>query len=217
MTLIRSVASGAASAGGAVLGAAARGFGAVRPTAKPLHPRGRVVRARLERTGLTPALGVPFLDEAGEDEVLVRVSRAVGLPAPLPDIHGLAVRVPLEDGGYGDLLFATTGWGRWTRYLLTASREPDGRPLTTLLPYRTTSGPLLLGARHASEGVVELACASAGGDWRMFGRLLLSVDDAGDATTSFDPVRNQVPGLEVPGWVRRLREPAYDAARRSRD
>jgi hypothetical protein len=48
----------------------------------------------------------------------VRQSRAVGLPSPAPDIFGLAVRVPTEGGRHGDLLFATTGLGRITRFTL---------------------------------------------------------------------------------------------------
>ena len=39
---------------------------------------------------------------------------------------------------------------------------------------------------------------------------------ASDASISFDPVAHTVPGLEVYDWVRRIREPAYAAARRSR-
>ena len=34
-----------------------------------------------------------------------------------------------------------------------------------------------------------------------------------DPAISFDAVANPVPGLEPYGWVRRLREPAYRAAR----
>jgi hypothetical protein len=95
----------------------------------------------------------------------VRESRSVGLPEGLPDIHGLAVRVTNPDGTPGDLLLATTGWGRLTRFVLTVSRTTYGRPMTTLLPYRTDAGPVLLGARsdpacgsrrtgpHAAPGV----------------------------------------------------------------
>ena len=32
----------------------------------------------------------------------------------------------------------------------------------------------------------------------------------------FDPVQHPLPDLAFPGWVRRLREPAYRSARRSR-
>lgn len=207
----------ASAAGGAVLATATRLTAAVRPVRKPLHPRGVVVRARLERGGVASPVGVPFLDEPGSDEVLVRLSRAAGLPEPLPDVHGLALRVPRADGGYGDLLFATTGAGMLTRFLLTPSRTPGGRPMTTLLPYRAPAGPLLLGARMTGSDRFSFSCAVGTGSWQEFGELDLSGAGEGDPTISFDPVRNQLPGLQVPDWVKRLREPSYLQARRSRD
>lgn len=216
MDLLKAARDRAAAAGGAALAVATRATGMVRPAAKPLHPSGRVVRARLDRLGLDPGLGVPFLDRAGTDQVLVRLSRAVGLPEPLPDFHGLAVRVPLDGGGHGDLLLATTGRGSVTRFLLTVSRTPGGRPMTTLLPYRTPSGAVLLGAQVVDDRHVTLSCAHWRGSWREFGQLTLAPDEVGDPGIDFDPVRHQVPGLEVPGWVSRLRAPAYSQARSSR-
>ena len=214
MTLVDSLNRGAADAGGSVLATGTRVLGALRPAAKPLHPVGRVVASRLHRSGL--GTGVAFLDDAGDQQVVVRESRAIGLPEVLPDIHGLAIRVVNPDGSPGDLLLATTGWGRLTRFLLTASRTPYGRPMTTLLPYRTVVGPVLLGARSGSPGIVQLACAVGAGPWRPFAELVVSRDDAPDQAISFDPVRNRVDGLEQYPVVTRLRAPAYSAARRSR-
>lgn len=205
-----------AAAGGAALGGVFRVAGALRPSAKPLHPRGRLVTGVLHRMGVADPVGAAFVDEPGTDDVLVRRSRAVGLPAPLPDIHGLAVRVPLAEGGHGDLLLASTGWGRVSRFVLTGGVRPDARPLTTLMPYRTGSGQLvLLGARFLDEQRVVLACAVGTGPWQTFGELRLGTDQ-GDPLVSFDPVRNPLPGLAAPDWVQRLREPAYAGARRSR-
>ena len=204
-----------AGTGGAVLGGVFRAAGTLRPTAKPLHPRGRLRRGTLVRDGGQPGVGAPLLDEPGTDDVLVRVSRATGLPAWLPDVHGLAVRVPTADG-HGDLLLASTGWGPVSRYVLTGSRDPGGRPLTTLLPYRTAGGLVLLGARFLDEDTVELAYAVGAGAFRTFGRIELG-EELDDPVIAFDPVRQQLPGLEVPGWVVRLREPAYAGARGTRD
>jgi hypothetical protein len=204
------------SAGGLVLATATRAVAAVRPAAKPLHPRGEVTQGRLFRRGAQPATGVAWLDEPGTDDVLVRRSRAIGLPGSAPDIHGLAVRVPRPDGGYGDLLLATTGWGRVTRFLLTASRSPRRRPMTTLLPYRTDRGSLLLGARAIGEDCFELAVATPEGEWTRFADLRVSALPAGDQDVSFDPVAHQVPGLEQYAAVERMREPSYQTARASR-
>lgn len=219
-TPCRSAASTASAAGGLVLAGATRTLAAVRPAGKPLHPRGRLVTAVLRRHGVEPRTGVPWLDDSGVDEVLVRWSTAVGLPPGLPDVQGLAVRVPLAEGDqrtrHADLLFASTGKGRLTRFVLTVARSAYGRPLTTLMPYRSPRGPLVLAALPRSAGRFELACASPGGEWRPFAELTLSETQGPDPTISFDPVRNTVPGLQNYEAVRLLREPSYLVARRSR-
>jgi hypothetical protein len=136
------------------------------------------------------------------------------LPAPLPDVHGLAVRVPLPNGRHGDLLLASTGLGPSSRFLLRPTRQPGA--LTTLLPYSTPTGPVLLAAVPRTEERYDLLWARPRGPWHPWGRLVLRGRGGGDPLLSFDPVANPFPALEHPAWVRRLREPAYAQARRSR-
>ena len=205
----------AARAGGAVLAAATQGVASLRPARKPLHPDGAVVQGRILRRGSDVPTGVAWIDDEGQDDVVVRRSRAIGLPQSLPDIHGLAIRVH-GAGGEGDLLFATTGLGRVTRFMLTASRRPRSRPLTTLLPYDTDSGPVLLAAEGVEPGSYDLSWARPSGEWHLFGVLLMSTTRCDDLEISFDPVRRQIPGLRQYPSVRRLRAPAYLRARRSR-
>lgn len=207
------------SATGAALGALFSVVGRVRPAAKPLHPRGALCDATVSRAGVTPKTGVGWIDEPGHDQVLVRLSRATGLPQPLPDIHGLALRVTFGSREVADLLFATTGIGRLARFLLlptTSGRHAQ----STLLPYRTAVGPLLLAAfPSATDGDFDLACASPLGRWRRFATLHIDAppgDSAADPLVAFDPVLNTLPGLQPYEWVRRLREKSYAAARRSR-
>ncbi|MGH3362304.1 MAG: hypothetical protein ACRDOM_07575 [Nocardioides sp.] len=217
MNAVDSAVHAVSSAGGQVL-RAATGLVAARPAAKPLHPRGSVVQGTLHRFGGERETGAAWLDLAGDDQVLVRRSRAVGLPPPAPDIFGLAIRVPREGGRHRDLLFASTGLGRLTRFTLTFARSPYRRPLTTLLPYRTPVGPVLLSAEFLDETTVALAWAVRSGAWHPFAELRLH-DGPGedvDLPLSFDPVRNELPGLQTYPWIRRLREPAYTTARRSR-
>jgi hypothetical protein len=208
----------AAAGGGALLAGATGALASVRRASKPLHPEGEVLVGRIHRAGRsdeTPRTGVAWLDEPGDDDVAVRRSRAIGLPQWLPDIHGLAVRVRTA-AGEGDLLFATTGRGPVTRYVLTASRQGQ-RPMTTLLPYETAIGPVLLGARLIGDECYELSWARASGSWHGFGVLRLSTGPGDDARISFDPIRRQLPGLRQYPAVVRLREPAYLRARRSRE
>ncbi|MFC4787228.1 hypothetical protein ACT8ZV_22315 [Nocardioides sp. MAHUQ-72] len=215
MPALRELPRATASAGGAVLATATRAVAAVRPARKPLHPAGEVVHGRIFRSGSPVRTGVAWLDEPGKDDVVVRRSRAIGLPRRWPDIHGLAVRVHTEEGD-GDILLATTGRGRVSRFVLTASRRPRGRPLTTLLPYDTDSGALLLGAVGVGAETYELSWARPAGEWQVFGVLRLSSRPGADPEISFDPVRHQLAGLRQFTAVRRLREPAYLRARRSR-
>lgn len=218
----RLVTRGAASAGGGVLGATFYVVGRARRGSKALHPRGHVLMGTLRRFGVAPPTGVGWLDEPGGDEVLVRLSRAIGLPRGWPDVLGLALRVPTEATQYGDLLFATTGTGPVSRFVLRPTvAEPLEAAYTTYLPYRTPGGAVLFAARpdRLLGRTLQLDWARPTGDWRPFASLKLAAAPTGDAEgplVSFDPVVNTIPGLEPPEWHRRLRRYAYAAARRAR-
>ena len=70
---------------------------------------------------------------------------------------------------------------------------------------------------HAvAEERYDLLWARLRGRWHRWGRLVLGERQDGDPLVSLDPVANPFPALEHPAWVRRLREPAYARARRSR-
>jgi len=211
----------AAAVAGSVLAGASKQLTKARRSSKPLHPTGDVVTGVLTRTGCT-GCGVAWLESPGTDEVLVRLSRAVGLPHVVPDIYGLALRIPAP-GGPGDLLLASTGLGRLSRFVLTVGRDVTARPLTTLLPYRSPRGPLLIAARpmpgdrrsthHPLR--FELLWALRTGAWVPFAELTVSSTSGPDPEISFDPVVNPLPGLAFYPWVRVLRAPAYRAARKA--
>src|SRR5690242_4081043 len=86
---------------GGLLSSGAVAVGAARKRVKPLHPEGTVRRATVTRLGGRIPSGVPWLDEAGRDDAVVRLSRAIGLPGALPDVQGLAIRLDL-DGAVAD-------------------------------------------------------------------------------------------------------------------
>lgn len=209
-----------AGAGGVTLRLAFGAVGRLRPAAKPLHPRGIVLSGVITRVGLDTPVEVPWIDDPGSDEVVVRVSRSLGLPAPLPDVYGMAIRVTFGPQQRGDLLLSTTGTSMVTRFMLAPTRRPGRRAYCSLLPYRTRSGPLLIAAVPRTEHGrdFDLVCARPTSPFRRFGRLQLRDPSGSDADSpvSFDPVRNTVPGLLPYEWAARLREGAYAAARRSR-
>ena len=88
------------------------------------------------------------------------------------------MRVPIEGERYGDLLFATTGLGRLTRFTLTPARTSGSRPMTTLLPYRTPAGPVVLSAVLERRGGGARLGDRRGG-WHRFAVLSLDEEPVG--------------------------------------
>lgn len=197
----------------------------VRPAPKPLHPSGRLHPVVIHRFGLSDSdrVGVPWIDGPGESRAVARFSRATGLPTALPDIHGLAIRIDdaSAEGEHADLLMATTGLGRLSRFVLWPSRSPSDSTYSTLFPYSTGSGALLIAATPDLQDPdrMFLAVASPRSDWRVFADLRIEDADparTGDASISFDPIVHQLEGLDYYAWAVRLREGAYRAARWTR-
>lgn len=189
---------------------------------KPLHPRGAVVDGTLVRHGTSAGTAIPWVDEVGTDRVIVRLSRAVGLPRALPDVLGLALRFERADRRH-DLLLATTGSRPVARNLLLPRLDPLAARYTTLFPYAAAGALVMLAAepdRAAAAGAepaFRLLVASPLGGWRPFARLTLGpLEEARDEAVDFDPVLNPLPGLRLPHALRLLREPAYAAARATR-
>jgi hypothetical protein len=196
---------------------------------RPMHPRGAVFDAVLERGGSAPPWGVPWLEGPARDEVVVRLSRGAGLPASLPDLLGLALRLPGDDGPV-DLLLTTAGRGALTR-LIPLPRRDTAAVYSSIMGYRSDAGVVRLAAFPGGSGVpsrpepLAAAVARAGlrftlqaaigtGPWRPFARLTLGARrEPLDADVRFDAVRNPPPGLIPDGPMARFRAPAYAAAR----
>ncbi|QCB93701.1 hypothetical protein [Cellulomonas shaoxiangyii] len=209
----------AARAAGLALGALFGPLATLR-RGRPLHPRGTVLRGTL-RLGDDPDAPGGELRYAGP--AVVRLSRSVGLPPGVPDVHGVAVRWEV-DGRPQDLLLSGTGTGRLTRFVLAPRLTPWGGTLGSLMPFRTADGPVLLGAapvagaRGDAGGTdvrvdLVLLSARAGGPWHRVGRLVAEDVDPG-ADVRFDPVLHVPAPYRTYGWAAALRLPSYAAARR---
>lgn len=218
-----------AGVAGRALGAAFATLAAVRRP-HPVHPHGVVLHGEIRLAGSPIRTGIVWLDEAAPEPlpVIARASRSVGVPAPLPDVIGLAVRF---DGpaGPADIELASTGVGWPWRFLLRAHRSPSRAHLHTILPYRAPTGPVLLAARtiaprdlpphpDALAGRLadepwrlELLVARSRGAWRRFGQLELRRSPGPlDPLLRFDAGRRLLPGAREYEWAHRLRQPAYD-------
>ncbi|MGY1721543.1 phosphodiesterase [Blastococcus sp. SYSU DS0533] len=198
---------------------------------RPIHPRGAVLDAVLERYGAGPPLGVPWLDGSGTTGALVRFSRGAGLPAPLPDVLGLAIRSTGTDGAPVDLLLSTCGRGVLTRRV-PVLRADAAATYGSIMAYRSAAGPVRLAAfpdvpslpsdpepvaAAAEAGAVAFTLAVAPGAqaWRPFATLRATgAHHPLDTALRFDAVCNPPPGLVADGPLARFREPAYVTARR---
>ena len=169
---------------------------------------------------------------------VVRFSRALGVPPPVPDFLGLAVRA-LDAYGRGrhqDLLLASCLPGVAGMYAPWPAASFFGATFTSLLPYRGPRGRVLVGARvdGSSRGRadalaelveraerrdvrIRLVVAGARGRWREIG--LLEVDgrlpNEEAEALRFHPLRSGG-DLRPTGVLNRLRGPAYVGSQRGR-
>lgn len=187
-----------------------------------LHPRGEVL---LGTAVIHPAGTV--LARSGSPAIAVRLSRGIGLPHPLPDFNGIAIRF-LDAHGTGrhqDLLLTTASGRPILRHVIRPARSFRRSGYSSLLPYRQEDGSLRLFRcepvpADALEDladclplVLELGAATPLGAWEPAATLTL--DEL--ASEPLDGIRydpwNTSAMLTPAGLLNRLRAPAYAASR----
>jgi len=171
-----------------------------------------------------------------ETEVVVRLSRALGLPEWMPEPYGLAIRFPDAHGpdAHQDFLLVTSALPPGGRHALLPARGFSDLPYSTLLPYRLRGKAVLIGARARAPrpgptlgdlrrrtvgGLeFELAIAAVTGAWKPVARIALGERLPPEQTEHlhFDPT-NTSGGLELVGLLNRLRGPAYSASQEGRE
>ncbi len=198
------------------------------------HPEGVVAEGVIERLA-APGTGLPLPSAA----IVARLSKAVGTPAALPDIIGLAFRVGLGDsssGGDWDVLLASAMPGPILRSIgLRPVTSWTGTSMTSLAPlrYRDTNwwlrarittpidefGLSLDGVRSTLEHdeiCIDLEQGRATSEFHRLARVTLTNATPG-RDVSFDPVLHTAPGVEMyPHWLADLRAYAYAQSRAGR-
>jgi hypothetical protein len=182
---------------------------------KIFHPAGVVHEATVTIAGDGPA---GFLGERGEHRAIVRFSRAIGLPQQLPDILGMAIRLPdvHGPGRHQDLLLVTSSDAPVLHHALVPAGGFRERPYSTVLPYKAGGERFLIGARPAGEDRFELAVAPLLGRFRAIGEVRVGarLPDELDAI-EMNPF-NCGGGLEPAGFLNRLRDYAYPLSQAGR-
>lgn len=116
---------------------------------KDFHPHGVVCDAQLSVAGAAVAPpAAELLSEQGEHRAVVRFSRAVGLPRPIPDLLGMAVRVldAYGPGQHQDFLLVSSADHPVLHHVFLPTTDVQQRPYTSALPYRAGSELFLVGA-----------------------------------------------------------------------
>ena len=200
---------------------------------KPVHPHGAVHRARLRVCGEGAApSGSTLLHERAEHACLVRFSRSVGLPRPLPDLLGMAIRVP---HAYGrdrpqDFLLVTSADLPLAHHIFLPVSDGQSRPYSSSLPYRAGGEAFLIGAlphpgsprpqggtdlerlaRAAATGHLRfhLAVAPVMGRFRPVATLGIGERLPGDLDALCFDAWNCGGGLSPIGALNRMRRSAY--------
>jgi len=197
------------------------------------HPDGVLAEGILERTA-PPDEGLPMESCA----VIGRVSKAVGLRGALPDIAGLAWRIPpppdLRSCSPWDVLLVSTVGSSIGRVLLRPLSSWSDATFSSLMPLRFKGGLWWVRARLVSDidasglsldtiqdqiasGGVEfdIEQAAGTGGFLPLARLTLRHLDPSRDDVAFDPVLHSDPEVELaPRWLSDFRRAAY---RRSRE
>ncbi|MEE1943147.1 phosphodiesterase [Streptomyces sp. TRM 70361] len=208
--------------------------------APAFHPRGLTCTGELTVVGGNgSSWGVPWLERSGRHDCAVRLSRGAGLPGPLPDWLGLAVRV-VDAGGPGrhlDLLLTTSARLPLLRHLPLPRGNALGGPYSGLLPYRVGGRRMLLaafprrrlrpvpgspsGLRRALDEqplVFDLRAAEPLGRWRTFAVLTVRapLPEPPASTPGYDVYGHSLPGLAPGPLIATVRRAAYQGSREGR-
>lgn len=195
------------------------------------HPFGVGFEARLTPHG--EGTGAAVFEREGKAQV--RLSRSFGLPEALPDPCGLAFRVTdaYGPGRHQDLLLVSSAAPPGGRHTLMPSRGFADRPYSTVLPYRLQGKTVMLGARamaaapgpklgdlrerQIADLEFEVLVAGFRGEWRPIARLALGERLPTQQTERLDlDPTNTGGGLELVGFLNRLRGPAYRGSQEGR-
>jgi hypothetical protein len=208
------------------LGAAAR-------RRRLFHPNGVLAEGILVRTAPHDE-GLPM----NSCDVIGRLSKGIGLPGALPDIAGLAWRIPptpdLRSCTPWDVLLTSTVAG--SRFLLAPTTSWSRSTLSSLMPLRFHGDVWWVRARlvrkiaepglsldairnqiDSGEMDFDIEQARRSGGFRSLARLILRHLDPSNDDIAFDPARHCDDEVElVPWWLGDRRRAAYRRGRERR-
>jgi hypothetical protein len=211
------------------MGAAIRG-------ARLFHPNGVLATGTLTRVA-ADGVGLPVAD----CDVVARVSKGVGMPGSVPDVIGLAIRMPPHPGDHAPwdvLLASAAGTNLVAKTIPFPVRALGSAMLSSLQPLHHDGGSWWLRAHVASQTpqasislddfeqqirdaglVFEIEQAHGTGPYEPLARLTLTetASEADYPNIGFDPTLNTTRGVDPePNWLSGTRKLAYRYSRKGR-
>jgi hypothetical protein len=116
---------------------------------KAVHPHGVVHAGRLVVRHDAPVpRAARLFSEPGEHAALVRFSRSVGVPRPIPDLLGMSIRLPDVYGEHchQDFMLVSSADIPVVHHLFLPATDVWERPYSSSLPYRAGGERFLIGA-----------------------------------------------------------------------
>jgi hypothetical protein len=206
-------------------------LGAAVRSRRLFHPAGVLAAGDLERIA-APGEGLPL----ASGHVVSRVSKGVGLPGSVPDIAGVAWRMPPQSAiaPPWDVLLASTFR---SRILLAPVGRWSDASFSSLMPFRFDGGVWWLRARLATRidmaglsldtirsriglsGIdIDIEQAAGTGEFLPLARLALRTLAPNMGDVAFDPVLHLHPDVTLlPEWLTGFRRAAYRRSREGRD
>ena len=200
---------------------------------KAVHPHGAVHAATIAITGSADApRAASLFTEAKEHRALVRFSRSLGLPRPLPDLLGMSIRLPdvHGPGRHQDFMLVTSADLPIVHHGFLPAADVWQRPYSSSLPYRAGDDLFIVGAlpdphgprpdgeheldrlaKAAATGELrfDLAIASPMGRFRPVGEIRIGARLPHELDAIQMNPFNCGGGLRPAGFLNRLRDYAY--------
>jgi hypothetical protein len=184
-----------------------------------IHAKGEAFSATLEILDGAEGLGVALVRGPRRRDAIVRFSRGAALPDAMPDVLGLAIRVPDADGAGGiqDLLLSTSRRPPMFRHLPWPVRDLLRSTYSSVTMFEIGGQRLLVGAcgahgTHGAKrpddlpgGMVLLATAPARGPWEPFARVVVGERFSGDRELDFS-LANDAGGFVAAGVPSKVQE-----------
>lgn len=179
---------------------------------KPIHTKGDISDGvwKIEKpAGIQSSL----FDDLEEKKVICRRSRSLSLGTKF-DIMGIALRFTGDDAKEKiDLLFVTTGEGRYSKYIPKFHKDIGDGTYTTILPMQCSDGLVWFRLKKTFSHQYSIAFCREREPWDSIGKLSLDPGPFIDQRIRFDPISSLPDGLTLPAWIKALRSPSYRLAR----